>query len=179
VLKQDDDAIHAYCVACQTDEYLIYEWEDTEWANGPMEPVDVAALARERRKPQPASSPRAKAASDELLQRALELVGSELKPEAIRRLVAESDHPTAVVRAVLASVRGAPQQASLERLMPVIMDVWNSTPRAELKGRSPKQAAEVMRAPSTAPAPRVGRNDPCPCRSGRKYKKCCLLKAAN
>ncbi len=22
--------------------------------------------------------------------------------------------------------------------------------------------------------PRVGRNDPCPCGSGRKYKKCCL-----
>ena len=23
---------------------------------------------------------------------------------------------------------------------------------------------------------KVGRNDPCPCGSGRKYKKCCLLK---
>ena len=23
-------------------------------------------------------------------------------------------------------------------------------------------------------APKVGRNDPCPCGSGRKYKKCCL-----
>ena len=23
------------------------------------------------------------------------------------------------------------------------------------------------------PVPRVGRNDPCPCGSGRKYKKCC------
>ncbi|MGB5441507.1 MAG: SEC-C metal-binding domain-containing protein, partial [Gammaproteobacteria bacterium] len=22
--------------------------------------------------------------------------------------------------------------------------------------------------------PRVGRNDPCPCGSGKKYKKCCL-----
>lgn len=26
-------------------------------------------------------------------------------------------------------------------------------------------------------APRVGRNDPCPCGSGRKFKKCCLNKA--
>ena len=25
-------------------------------------------------------------------------------------------------------------------------------------------------------APKVGRNDPCPCGSGKKYKKCCLLK---
>ena len=22
--------------------------------------------------------------------------------------------------------------------------------------------------------PKVGRNEPCPCRSGKKYKKCCL-----
>ena len=33
-------------------------------------------------------------------------------------------------------------------------------------------------APASAPAhrtePRVGRNDPCPCGSGKKYKKCCL-----
>jgi preprotein translocase subunit SecA len=25
---------------------------------------------------------------------------------------------------------------------------------------------------------KVGRNDPCPCGSGKKYKKCCLLKGA-
>ena len=24
--------------------------------------------------------------------------------------------------------------------------------------------------------PRIGRNDPCPCGSGLKYKKCCMLK---
>ena len=28
-------------------------------------------------------------------------------------------------------------------------------------------------APVSAPAQKVGRNAPCPCRSGRKYKKCC------
>lgn len=26
-----------------------------------------------------------------------------------------------------------------------------------------------------APAPKIGRNDPCPCGSGKKYKKCCLV----
>lgn len=26
------------------------------------------------------------------------------------------------------------------------------------------------------PAPKVGRNEPCPCGSGKKYKKCCALK---
>ena len=31
-------------------------------------------------------------------------------------------------------------------------------------------------APAKA-APKVGRNDPCPCGSGKKYKHCCLAKA--
>jgi hypothetical protein len=36
-------------------------------------------------------------------------------------------------------------------------------------------------APDSSPTPRLtrarttGRNDPCPCGSGRKYKKCCLV----
>ncbi|PIS31159.1 preprotein translocase subunit SecA [Candidatus Saganbacteria bacterium CG08_land_8_20_14_0_20_45_16] len=37
-------------------------------------------------------------------------------------------------------------------------------------------------APRQAPvhtAAKVGRNDPCPCGSGKKYKKCCMLKEAN
>jgi preprotein translocase subunit SecA len=32
--------------------------------------------------------------------------------------------------------------------------------------------AKEARAPARAPADRVGRNDPCPCGSGKKYKKC-------
>ena len=31
-------------------------------------------------------------------------------------------------------------------------------------------------APFKASAPKPGRNDPCPCGSGKKYKQCCLLK---
>ncbi len=31
--------------------------------------------------------------------------------------------------------------------------------------------------PYKAAAPKPGRNDPCPCGSGKKYKHCCLLKA--
>ncbi len=35
-------------------------------------------------------------------------------------------------------------------------------------GSSPQQAVQVKRA-----SPKVGRNDPCPCGSGKKYKHCC------
>ena len=31
----------------------------------------------------------------------------------------------------------------------------------------------VGETPIVREAPKVGRNDPCPCGSGKKYKKCC------
>ena len=34
-------------------------------------------------------------------------------------------------------------------------------------------AEEAESADSPAAAPKVGRNEPCPCGSGKKYKKCC------
>ncbi len=36
--------------------------------------------------------------------------------------------------------------------------------------------SEVRAAPITRSGQKVGRNDPCPCGSGKKYKKCCLKK---
>jgi hypothetical protein len=50
--------------------------------------------------------------------------------------------------------------------------------RAPLREALPEDApSSVSRAsPSGAEEPRVGRNEPCPCGSGRKYKKCCIGK---
>lgn len=36
-----------------------------------------------------------------------------------------------------------------------------------------RQAFEEVPAPVVRQGPKVGRNDPCPCGSGRKFKKCC------
>lgn len=58
-------------------------------------------------------------------------------------------------------------------------EVWLQTPRPALEGKKP---AEVLDGGRLFPArvetfkreaPKVGRNDPCPCGSGRKFKKCC------
>jgi preprotein translocase subunit SecA len=43
---------------------------------------------------------------------------------------------------------------------------------AESGGRPASAPAAASSAPMRS-APRVGRNDPCPCGSGQKYKKCC------
>jgi uncharacterized protein len=42
-----------------------------------------------------------------------------------------------------------------------------------LYAASDRPALATARAPSAAPAAKVGRNDPCPCGSGRKHKRCC------
>ena len=40
----------------------------------------------------------------------------------------------------------------------------------------PEQETSSSEAASQKTQPKVGRNDPCPCGSGKKYKKCCLNK---
>ncbi|MGN6368197.1 MAG: anaerobic sulfatase maturase [Phycisphaerae bacterium] len=42
-------------------------------------------------------------------------------------------------------------------------------------GRPPAQIMQMFQPPDTSPHPatRPGRNDPCPCGSGKKFKKCC------
>lgn len=41
-------------------------------------------------------------------------------------------------------------------------------------GQPPERLIEQLRAEAAEALHRAGRNDPCPCGSGRKYKKCCL-----
>jgi len=36
------------------------------------------------------------------------------------------------------------------------------------------EAASGKKKPITRPGAKIGRNDPCPCGSGKKYKQCCL-----
>jgi hypothetical protein len=42
VVKTADDTILAQCVLCRTDEAIVHNWQNTEWAAGPMEPVSIA-----------------------------------------------------------------------------------------------------------------------------------------
>jgi len=55
-----------------------------------------------------------------------------------------------------------------------------TTPPPEAGGR-PRQASDIVseaaaaveKAKPVRAGPKVGRNDPCPCGSGKKYKHCC------
>src|SRR5215475_5884109 len=101
----------------------------------------------------------------------------EYKKEAFEIFQEMIDHLKEVVVEQLFKVR-----ASREELMPQQRTAVAMAPRWQ-EGRG----GETPTAPAPAPArvePRVaggqkvGRNDPCPCGSGKKYKKCCLLKSA-
>jgi hypothetical protein len=163
-LKQRDDAILLFCPVCTNDEYLIYEWEHTLWANGPMEPIDVGVVAAEHGLG-PLGPERIPTADDRevLLQRALTLVGSRWTPEEVRRAMATAAVPSQVVQAIVGSLRTAPPRAAFERLLPLLMDLWNDT-----RATPPNE--------TTRRRTKVGANQTCPCGSGKKYKRCCMLR---
>ena len=70
---------------------------------------------------------------------------------------------------------GEPDEAEMRELH----EEWLQTPRPALEGEKPADALEGGRLfPGKVEtfrreAPKVGRNDPCPCGSGKKFKRCC------
>ena len=70
---------------------------------------------------------------------------------------------------------GEPDEAELRELH----EEWLQTPRPALEGEKP---ADVLEGGRLFPGkvetfrretPKIGRNDPCPCGSGKKFKRCC------
>lgn len=71
--------------------------------------------------------------------------------------------------------------AAMQNQIKDLQQEWLATPREAFEGKTPQemidenpelalpQKVETVRREE----PKVGRNDPCPCGSGKKYKKCC------
>jgi preprotein translocase subunit SecA len=82
----------------------------------------------------------------------------------------------------------------LNEVMKLVMELSNNTRIWENNGHTPMEIFEKFEKPNIRPLPevpfdfsatnvidmktrkKIGRNDPCPCGSGKKYKKCCLGK---
>lgn len=62
----------------------------------------------------------------------------------------------------------------------LVMNLHNNIPHYSLYGYSPNELLEMQLENSSVNEERkkskIGRNDPCPCGSGKKYKNCCLNK---
>ncbi|MFD0958020.1 SEC-C metal-binding domain-containing protein [Paenibacillus chungangensis] len=92
---------------------------------------------------------------------------------------------------VLADLLGqfdTPSMDMVNQLADLFFTLYHATPQWALKGHSPSQLANIRKAQQPSPMQaqnkvnnvysmqtkqKIGRNDPCPCGSGKKYKKCC------
>ncbi len=73
-------------------------------------------------------------------------------------------------------------EKQLQEFINLIMIAKNNTRIWENNGYTPSELHEIIRKRNenivkfpTLQRPQVGRNDPCPCGSGKKYKKCCAM----
>lgn len=84
----------------------------------------------------------------------------------------DSTHAADVLERALATVGLRPRDELLE----AACEIGERAGREDLARRARAELAALRRAPAASPAKgkKVGRNDPCPCGSGRKHKKCCL-----
>ena len=172
VLKQSDDALLAFCPVCTEDEYLIYEWEDTVWADGPPEPFDVREQVAAQA-PEPRTLTRSERA--EIMARALSLLGSSLSLTEVRKRIEGACTPSEVISWIMSSLPEPPTQSLAERFIPAFMAFWNDVVAALPPKLWPDDHSAAPASSSAFSSNKVGRNAPCPCGSGKKYKRCCLM----
>lgn len=169
VVKTELDEIEAFCIGCERSEFRIRNWQATMWAEGPLEPYEMP------KESSPAPDP--KDLPPELkhqLSCALGAVRSSLCAEDVQGLIVAAESPNAVVQQVLGRSK-TPGIPEVQALAGVLMAVWNATPRSGLSGRTPQEAYAQSPNRPVSVAAKVGRNEPCLCGSGQKYKKCCGL----
>jgi preprotein translocase subunit SecA len=76
-------------------------------------------------------------------------------------------------------VRDAPMELPTIMARADVQEGRGALPAEAIQSGPPAaQPARATPAPRTATGEKVGRNDPCPCGSGKKYKRCCYLKGA-
>lgn len=101
------------------------------------------------------------------------------------------DLKSTAIMEYLQSIIEIPSLEFLQELTMLIMDLHNGTRQWALKGYSPneiaqksktlnplltenlKKSSEESKVINIQTRKKIGRNDPCPCGSGKKYKRCC------
>jgi len=107
------------------------------------------------------------------LDQAKDIPTAEAKAGDVYRALGEADSAEAYYRRSLAESHTSLERSeAVTRLVGLLCEVGREREASELL----QQEEERLRAHGSATvvrdAPKVGRNDPCPCGSGKKYKKC-------
>ena len=66
------------------------------------------------------------------------------------------------------------RQCDVARTFPDFLRQQGAMPVMELVGEKGERYRAIGNAPMRRSVPRIGRNDPCHCGSGKKYKHCCF-----
>ena len=104
---------------------------------------------------------------DDLRRALLELLPPKLDPAA-----RASKQAVAIVRALLAHRFDAQPNANSWKLDGVLDEAATALPE-RLRSIGGTAAASGSSEPIRRPGSKLGRNDPCPCGSGKKFKRCC------
>jgi hypothetical protein len=104
----------------------------------------------------------------------------EVKAADAYAALGDSDRAEAVLRAVLArKVVDAPaRDGAVDRLLELLNEQGRGAEGEALLAAERRRLDASIKARAGMEqrlAPKVGRNDPCPCGSGKKHKKCCLV----
>ena len=108
-----------------------------------------------------------------------DLTQPEIEDLAIQliNIINMDDHPSMMIK-YLNSRLEFPSFEFVQEITAHAMEIYNQTRMWVLKGYSPSELAQeekkhLLPLPSDDENKKIGRNDPCPCGSGKKYKKCC------
>ena len=107
------------------------------------------------------------------LEQAEDIPSAEAKAGDVYRALGESDSAEAYYRRSLAESHTSLERSeALTRLVGLLCEVGRERDASALLQQEEARLSAHRPAPVVRDAPKVGRNDPCPCGSGKKYKKC-------
>jgi len=102
---------------------------------------------------------------------------------AVRTLLADPATPAGVrLKAALAIIDRAnaplpdPPRASAAEILENVHSFAQSAPPDDAQPAPVAKSEAPSAPPYPPPSPKIGRNEPCPCGSGMKFKRCCLGK---
>ena len=102
----------------------------------------------------------------------------EVKAADVHAVLGDSERAEGLLRAVLSrQVEAQARDGALDRLLELLESQGRTAEcKALLAAERQRLDASIQLNTQTEQrlAPKVGRNDPCPCGSGKKHKKCCL-----
>lgn len=87
----------------------------------------------------------------------------------------QSEEPLSDIVSYFGQYIEFPDVKDVQAFVPILVNVINHTRLWVLKGHTPNELSgdKMDVTPVQASVEKVGRNEPCPCGKGKKYKKCC------